>query len=213
MAMPEAKIIAVGDIHGCLVKLEVLLSRLPIDWTRDRLVFLGDYIDRGPDSSRVIDLVLELKKNYGERVVCLKGNHEDMFLRYLHGEPDSIWLAVGGNATLKSYPEKDGMPIVPDEHMEFLSGLRLYLETPKYIFVHAGLRPGIPLEEQNEADLLSIRYTFIQSSYDWGKRIIFGHTPFPVPLVEKNKIGIDTGAVYGGRLTALVLPDVEFIFA
>ncbi len=194
-------------------KIEALLRRLPVDWSSDTVVFLGDYVDRGPDSRKVIDLMLELYKAHPKRLVFLRGNHEEMFLQYLAGEISPIYLlALGGKQTLNSYPSEDGRPLVPDSHRLFLERLRLYYEIDDYIFVHAGLRPGMPLEEQQPSDLLWIRSEFIRSDYDWGKRVVFGHTPFSVPLVEKNKIGIDTGAVYGGRLTALVLPELEFVF-
>ncbi len=106
---------------------------------------------------------------------------------------------------------EEGFFFVPPEYPSFLKSLPYYWETEAYIFVHAGLRPKKPLDKQDLHDLLFIRSDFIHSKYDWGKRIIFGHTPFSEPLVEPNKIGIDTGCVYGGELTALILPDMEFI--
>ncbi len=208
-----ARTYAIGDIHGCFSRVEALLNRLPVDWATDTVVFLGDYVDRGPESSKVLELMLELQGAYPGHVVCLRGNHEELFQQYLDGKGSPIYLAaLGGRATLESYPRRDGVPRVPASHRRFLEGLRLYHETDHWIFVHAGLRPGRPLEEQDPSDMLWIRSEFIGSDYDWGKRVIFGHTPFAVPLVEENKIGIDTGAVYGGRLTALVLPELDFVF-
>ena len=205
-----SKIIVVGDIHGCLRPFERLLEKLPLNWKTDTLVLLGDYIDRGPDSRGVLDLVMELKRKHGSRVIPLLGNHEWMFLRYLSGKDEHFFLANGGDSTLSQFME-EGFFYVPTEYIRFMSGLPHYWETEHYIFVHAGLRPKKPLEKQDLRDLLFIRNDFIKSKYNWGKRVIFGHTPFSEPLIEPNKIGIDTGCVYGGKLTALVLPDLEFI--
>jgi len=206
-------IFAVGDIHGCAGRLTALLHRMPVNWERDRLVFLGDYVDRGPDSRRVIEILLDLRRRHGDRTVFLQGNHELMFLNHLRGENDFGFLSNGGKETLESYARDGGDPVVPEDHRDFLANLFLYHETEKYIFVHAGLRPGVALGEQTPEDMLWIRSPFLRSAYDWGKRVVFGHTPFGIPLIEPNKIGIDTGAVYGGRLTALMLPGLEFIFA
>ncbi len=207
------RIFAIGDIHGCFDKIHALLARLPADHTRDKIVFLGDYVDRGPDSKKVLDLVIGLHKEYPSSFVFLKGNHEAMFLDYLENGPlKQSFLEFGGTKTLESYGGNDFDANIPKDHLEFLKGLETIYVTERFCFVHAGLRPGIPIEEQREDDLLWIRFKFIKSNYDWGKRVIFGHTPFDTPLIEANKIGIDTGAVYGGRLTCLVLPEIEFIF-
>lgn len=205
-------IFAVGDIHGCLRPLEDLLDKLPIDWEEDYLVFLGDYIDRGPDSRLVLETIMALKEAHPERVICLLGNHEWMLLRYLRGYDQELYLLNGGDVTLAQFL-RDGIVEVPPKHISFLRSLLPYWETERYIFVHAGLRPGIPLTKQRLEDLLFIRGEFIHSDYDWGKMVIFAHTPFSRPLVAPNKIGIDTGCVYGGELTALVLPEVDFYFS
>lgn len=205
------KIFAVGDIHGCLTSLEKLLDQIPINWGKDYLIFLGDYIDRGPDSRAVIDLLIELKKEYPERIITLKGNHEWMLERFLKGIDMEIYLYNGGEATLRNYFNyKTGKLEIPSEHLEFLKNLKLYFEWSNYIFVHAGLRPGIPLEFQTEEDLLWIRNSFYFSEESFPKVIVFGHTPFAVPLVLKDRIGIDTGCVYGGYLTAVELPELKF---
>lgn len=206
------KIFAVGDIHGCFDKLQALMGLIDIDAARDTLVFVGDYIDRGPRSKEVVDYVMGLGKTM-QQVVFLKGNHEFMLQRYLDGEAMDMFLANGGDATLGSYMRAggdwDGHPIPPD-HLAFFSGLGLYHETEDFIFVHGGLKPGVPIEKQREWDMLWIRDEFIYSDFDFGKRIIFGHTPFRKPLVLDNKIGIDTGAVYGNQLTCVELPAVRF---
>ncbi len=206
------KIFAIGDIHGCYDKLKTLMELLPIDFTRDTLVFIGDYIDRGPHSVEVVDYLIQLKSRVPE-VIFLKGNHEDMLAKFINGADRFTYLLNGGQRTLDSYLTKsvqsEFFPI-PNDHMEFFKSLRLFYETEEFIFVHAGLRPGVPLESQSTDDLLWIRDKFVATKYDFGKRVIFGHTPLKQPLVEPNKIGIDTGAVYGNTLTCVQLPDLVF---
>lgn len=196
-------IYVIGDIHGCLEPLMKLMDQVKLT-QEDRLIFIGDYIDRGPDPKGVIDYLLTLKGN----MTFLKGNHEQMFLDYLDGKDKLLFLMNGGNATLRSY---GGPSNVPEAHLKFLKGLRLYEETDEYLFVHAGLRPGIPLEQQNPEDLLWIRGEFIYSPKRYPKTIVFGHTPMEEVLMLPDRIGIDTGCVYGGKLTCLVLPSRELI--
>ncbi len=207
------RVFAVGDIHGCYDALCRLLERIPIAWGRDRLVFLGDYIDRGPDSFEVVEHLIELGRRHPE-VVFLKGNHEAMLLEYLDGRDRLTYLYNGGRQTLESYlrraPAAAGSPI-PDEHRRFFEALRLFYETEDYVFVHAGMRHGAPPERQKSEDLLWIREDFLAERRSFGKRVVFGHTPFEEPLIEENKIGIDTGAVYGNKLTCLQLPEERFI--
>ncbi|MFP4030539.1 MAG: metallophosphoesterase family protein [Desulfococcaceae bacterium] len=206
-------IYAVGDVHGCHEKMVNLIDRLEIDFRRDQLIFLGDYIDRGDSAFDVVDYLLELKARHPE-IIFLRGNHEAMFDGFLSGKDRYAYLVNGGQQTLESYLKqgpgaKD--PPIPPRHRRFFEGLSLYYETDEFIFVHAGLRPGVPLEKQKPEDMLWIREKFIRSNYDFGKRVVFGHTPFTEPLVQKNKIGIDTGAVYGNKLTCVRLPALEFI--
>ena len=201
------KIFAIGDIHGCLWSLEKLLNILPVNWGKDLVIFLGDYIDRGPDPRGVIEKILELKEFYKDKIITLKGNHEWMFERFLKGIDIDVFLYNGGGMTLKSYYNKEGYLEIPEEHLKFLRELKLYYETEDYIFVHAGLRPGKELKEQSEEDLLWIRESFYFSEYKFSKTIVFGHTPFPAPLILDDRIGIDTGCVYGGALTAIELPE------
>lgn len=208
-------IFAIGDIHGCLAKLRALIGKIPIDFTRDTLLFIGDYIDRGPHSVEVVDYLINFKKRH-PGVIFLKGNHEDMLEKYLNGTDRFTYLLNGGQRTLDSYlnqsTKSDAFPI-PAHHKDFYRSLKLYYETDKYIFVHAGMRPKVQLEFQENEDLLWIRDKFIYTKYNFGKRVIFGHTPLSKPLVESNKIGIDTGAVYGNVLTCVRLPDLEFFSA
>ena len=209
------KIFAIGDIHGCLYKLEHLIQDIKADPAKDTLVFIGDYIDRSGGGKDVVDFVLSLKKTY-QKVICLCGNHESMLLHFLEGVDEDAYLANGGQMTIKAYgiSRLDGPRTrkakIPGNHLRFFESLLPYYETDQYIFVQAGLIPGVPLFEQDIYDLHWVRHEFIDSDYDFGKRVIFGHTHFYEPLVTANKIGIDTGAVYGGRLTCVELPAVKF---
>jgi serine/threonine protein phosphatase 1 len=207
-------IYAIGDIHGCLSHLENLFDLINPDLDRHQLVFMGDYIDRGPNSAGVVDFIINLKKKYNpENIICLMGNHERMFLDYLEGKDEMLFLMNGGVTTTASYWGEYGDRLnrrLPPDHWQFYDTLRLFYEIDDYIFVHAGLKPGVALYEQQEEDLLWIRKEFISSDYNFGKRVIFGHTPMRAPYVQKNKIGIDTGAVYGNKLTCVVLPEEKF---
>ncbi|MBW2141308.1 MAG: metallophosphoesterase [Deltaproteobacteria bacterium] len=190
------RLLAIGDIHGCFDKFKKLMDAINWKPAEDTLVFMGDYVDRGPDSAGVIEYIIELKRQSGN-LICLMGNHEQLFLEYLGGQANQIFFLNGGLDTLASY---GGDRHIPDSHIEFLNSLLPYYETDEYIFAHAGLRE----------DLLWIREEFILSDYDHGKRIIFGHTPVAKPLIQENKIGIDTGAVYGGMLSCVDLPGLVF---
>ncbi len=210
--MPTTCII--GDIHGCATSLSNLLEK--IGQQIDTFVFLGDYIDRGPSSKEVIELILDLKKQH-PRVIHLLGNHEFMLINYLSGLDDNLFLRFGGKQTLASYglhPEMSMTEIktgFPKEHLAFFHNLPLLWENEHGIYVHAGLRPGLHLSRQTSDWCVWVRDEFIRSSHDFGKPVVFGHTVFTKPLIHKNKIGIDTGAVYGQSLTALILPDKKFI--
>jgi len=208
------KIFAIGDIHGCLEKLQALIRSIGADPRNDTLIFIGDYIDRGNSSSEVVDHIIRWKREY-KKVVCLLGNHEYMLIRYLEGLDEDVYLENGGIATLDSYgisiSDKPGKrkAKISLEHRQFFEALLPYYETEDYIFVHAGLKPGLPLHEQTKHELLWARHEFIDAEDDFGKMVIFGHTPLTYPLIMSNKIGIDTGAVYGGKLTCVELPEVK----
>lgn len=213
------KIYAIGDIHGQLHKLKGLIEKLPIDDTC-QLVFVGDYIDRGEYSFEVIEYLINLCKRYN--CVFLKGNHEDMFMNFMYGVDENFFVNNGGDSTIQSY-KNNGYDIsqfveyqrrnLPITHVNFYQSLKNYYETEDYIFVHAGLLPkNIPLNEQPIDILLWERYDFINSDFDWGKKVIFGHTPNKEILNMHNKICIDTGAYYeDGKLTCVVLPEENFI--
>jgi serine/threonine protein phosphatase 1 len=208
------RIFAIGDIHGCFEKLKRLIEKIDIDWDKDKLIFLGDYIDRGPDSFKVVEFLISLRKRH-RNIILLKGNHEEMLENFLSGNNRVGYLMDGGQQTIDSYLKHNransGFPM-PEEHLDFFRSLDLFHQTDGYIFVHAGLKKGIPLEQQNPREILWIREPFVHSKADFGKRVVFGHTPFDAPLLEANKIGIDTGAVYGNKLSCIRLPD-EMIFS
>lgn len=193
------RLLAVGDIHGCNRTLRRLLG-VVAPGRGDRIVFLGDYIDRGPDPRGVVDTLLGLRRRV-PRCIFLMGNHERMLLDVLAGRNLPLYLANGGGVTLRAYMT-DGHLHLPATHLRFFTHLRLYYETRRHIFVHAGLRPGRPLRRQTEEDLLWIRQEFLEAPADWRKTVVFGHTPMREPFFGTRRIGLDTGAVGGGALTA-----------
>ena len=195
----------VGDIHGCLGSLKQLLRKVE-PRREDEVVFIGDYIDRGPHSREVVDTLLALPY----RCVFLMGNHERMLLDYLDGkDEDGLHMLNGGEATLESYG--GDFANIPPAHLTFFRSLRMYYETPDYVFVHAGVRPNVPLGAQNPEDLVWIRQEFFRFIGQYPKPVIFGHTPLRRVMNQPDRIGIDTGCVYGGKLTCLKLPDLEII--
>jgi serine/threonine protein phosphatase 1 len=191
----------VGDIHGCLGPLNQLLRKVN-PRREDEVVFIGDYIDRGPHSREVVDALLALPY----RSVFLMGNHERMLLDYLDGtDQDGLFLLNGGEATLKSYG--GDFANMPPSHLRFFRSLRMYYETPDYVFVHAGVRPNVALGAQKPDDLVWIRQEFYLFIGQYPKPVIFGHTPLRTVLNQPDRIGIDTGCVYGGKLTCVKLPE------
>ncbi len=217
---------AIGDIHGCAGLLDELLGLIvydagTIEATRQILVFLGDYVDRGPDSAGVIErLVSGLPEGF--RSVFLKGNHEAIMLDFLH-RPDRLdrWLLNGAEATLASYGldvggfdwhwgdeagcRDDLVAAMPETHLAFLNGLGLCETVGDYFFVHAGVRPGLALDRQRPDDLVWIRDDFLGSTANFGKIVVHGHTPVDKPEIRPNRIDIDTKAWLSGKLTALRL--------
>ena len=207
---------AFGDIHGEFFKLAFLLNKLKIE-DDDVLVFLGDYIDRGKMSYEVIELLIEISETYN--CIFIKGNHEDMFLNYLNGvDQNGVFIYNGGMMTLQSYnkhgynlyPGSDN-PVMPFKHVQFFRNLKRYYETEEFIFVHAGIHPGTPLENMPD-DILFWERSFHYMTYD-GKTVVFGHTPNQKVLNEKSKICVDTGACFDsmGDLTCVKLPERTFI--
>ena len=196
-------IYAIGDIHGCLDPLRRLMDEIRLS-KGDEVVFMGDYVDRGPDSKGVIDYLLTLRGRY----TFLMGNHERMLLEFLQGRDRLLFFYNGGKATVDSY---GGLSEIPAAHLDFLNRLRLYYETDDYLFVHGGIRPGVPLQEQDPKDLLWIREEFYGYPGRYIKTVIFGHTPMREVLMEEDRIGIDTACVYGNKLTCLILPSRQVI--
>ena len=221
------RIYAIGDIHGRADLLNEIRAQILEDYaaTGDGLaatvVYLGDYIDRGTESREVVELLLS-QPLAGLTSVFLKGNHEEALLRFL--EQPAIgpqWFGFGGEATVMSYGvaaarnqnnetrfadiSAELRERLPSAHKAFLEALTLQFRAGDYLFVHAGIRPGCPLEDQDSDDLLWIRGEFLNSSEDHGVMVVHGHTPTARPDVRRNRIGIDTGAFASGTLTCLVL--------
>lgn len=228
---PEGSLIyAVGDIHGRLDLLARMHALIEADAASCRagrkvVVYLGDYVDRGPDSRGVVEYLLQQPLAEMDSVYLI-GNHEAFLLTFLD-DPSTIntWFMNGGDATLRSYgvdpwevSHSENFPNqlrqsllerLPESHRTFYRTLALAHEEGDYLFVHAGVRPGVPLKEQNPQDLIWIREDFLSSDEDHGKVVVHGHTPMRAPQSHHNRIGIDTGAVYGGKLTTVALQGTE----
>lgn len=230
--IPEnIRIYAVGDIHGRADLLQQLFARIDANERRHPLkkkieVFLGDYIDRGPDARKVLEKLTERARVHD--LVGLKGNHETLMLRFLE-DPTvlRVWRHFGGLETLLSYgivPNLANDPAsevrlaselkrrLDPSHENFLRNLRLSYSFGDFFFAHAGVRPAVPLDQQSEEDLLWIREEFLFCDASFGKIIIHGHSPVIEPDVRLNRINIDTGAYATGRLTCLVLEDARRVF-
>ena len=203
---------AVGDIHGCFDKLTELLDqcRRFAKGRPSTFIFLGDYIDRGPDSRRVVQTIMDMTVADPERVIALAGNHEDLLRQTDTSAGMGRWLANGGGATLRSYGVTSPRDL-PPAHLAFLRNLPTSYDDGQRLFVHAGIRPGIPLDQQTRDDLLWIREPFLSSDADHGLLIVHGHTPLKSgkPDIRQNRINLDTGAVFGRALTAAVFSDSE----
>lgn len=223
---PGRRVYAIGDIHGCLDKLVTLhamiaqdLAARPVE--KPLLLHIGDYVDKGPDSAGVLDrLTAATPPVPGLAMVNLMGNHERTMLDALAGERASItdWLHTGGREALASWGADPDDPAgwaarIPARHQEFVRGLKRTHRLGGYLFVHAGIRPGVPLERQTEDDLLRIRGDFLSSERDHGFVVVHGHTPVRHGAeVYGNRINIDTGAVFGRPLTCLVLEERRLAF-
>lgn len=215
---PGRRVYAVGDIHGCSAKLEVLheliaddLARRPI--AAPVLVHIGDYVDRGPESAKIVGRLLQGPPLPGVQVMNLLGNHEHTMRAALAGDraAGTDWLYQGGRETLESYGMDPEAPReawgggVPRDHLDWLEGLTPWHKDGGYLFVHAGIRPGVPLEAQLIDDLLRIRQPFLYTEQEFGVVVVHGHTPVREVTVRRNRIAIDTGAVFGGKLSCVVL--------
>jgi len=222
MSDGRARYFAFGDLHGHHRELMALYHRLlasGMDPDRDTLVFLGDHVDSGPDSRRVVSQLMAWQIAH-PHWIFLMGNHEELLLNareaWASGDRASFarWWTQGGEATWRSYllPGQPDPPVeespfatIDAQHVAWLEQLPRIHVTPSYVFVHAGVRPGIPLADNDPDDLIWIRDEFIQSDWDWGKRVIYGHTPVTEPLIMRNKIGLNTLPRNVGKLTVVEL--------
>lgn len=229
---PGRRIYAIGDIHGRLDLLDDLLERIDED-DRQRgaadtaLIFLGDLIDRGPSSSGVIDRLISLRETPQE-IRFLMGNHEEVFLLASQGDVKAmrLFVRIGGMETILSYgiTEEEYRATdfetltelfarrVPVEHVSFVSSFEDYVEVGDYLFVHAGIRPGIPIEAQTPSDLRWIRDEFLRHGGDHGRRVVHGHSVRVDVEPKSNRIGIDTGAYASNRLSAVGLEGDQHWF-
>jgi serine/threonine protein phosphatase 1 len=218
---PDKRVYAIGDVHGCLDRLAALHERIAEDLVtrpveHSVLVHLGDYVDRGLDSAQVVDWLSGGAPVPVEQTVNLMGNHEDMMLQALFGtdkEATGIWLANGGADSLLSWeisrkiPPAEWTRLIPVEHQTFLHDLEISFRCGGYLFVHAGIRPLVPLDKQDKQDMLWIREPFLSWKHSHEAVVVHGHTPRHDPEIRFNRIGIDTGAVMGGALTCAVLEE------
>ncbi len=205
---------AIGDVHGCFQKLVRLLNlcREHCGARPMRLVFIGDYIDRGSDSREVVDLLIEMQRRMPENVICLRGNHEAMALMAAEegGNTEDWWLANGGLTTLASYRVAEAAEL-PSPHLQWFRALALCHDDGRRYFVHAGVKPGVPLGEQSEHDRVWIREPFLSCGDPYDRFIVHGHTPLVTasPDLRHNRVNLDTGAVFGGPLTAAAFDDAR----
>lgn len=215
--MSNQKFVAIGDIHGCNQSMDALLNKLK-EYKDRQFVFVGDYIDRGPDSKAVVDSLLQFRQEYN--CVFLRGNHEQMMLDAYKENDASLWMMNGGRVTLDSYDTVFQDFDIPEDHLEFYRNTEMYYDTADYFFVHAGLSPARTIadsvnDESAVKDFLWERSHLNAFETPWEKTVVFGHTPRPHPIRKENMIGIDTGCVYDkmgyGKLTAVLLPETEFI--
>lgn len=208
--LSNKRLIAIGDIHGEITKLNNLIEKLTLQ-NNDKLIFLGDYIDRGQGSKQVVDKLIELSKSY--ECEFLMGNHEFALLEMFKGSSyfKNFFFDNGGTVTTDSYggSYRNIMKI----HGKFYKNLKMYYKTDKYLFVHAGIRPDKALERQEKEDFLWIRDNFIYKKHQLKQKVIFGHTAFEKPFIENDRIGIDTGCGKYDycKLTAFICDEEKFI--
>ncbi len=222
---PGRRVYAIGDIHGCAAQLTNLHAKIQDDLARRPiasalLLHVGDYVDRGVDTRGVIARLVDGSPIPGTEMVNLMGNHENTMIEALNGERAAAtdWLFTGGRPSLQSYgvdpdqPRETWREHVPDSHLRFLRELTLMHHEGEYVFVHAGVRPGVPLAEQARDDLLRMRQPFLYSEMNFGAVVVHGHSPVKAPVIRHNRIAIDTGAVFGGEMTCLVLENDQLGF-
>lgn len=223
---PGLRVYAIGDIHGRADLLDQLHDLIEADLStapeKTVIVYLGDYVDRGADSYGVIERLCRPRFS-GVETVTLLGNHEDMLLQFLDAPYGaSLWLTNGGDATLRSYKvripasfdellmtQRALLGAMPRHHKQFLMALPEQAQFGDYLFVHAGIKPGLPLDRQSREHMIWIRDLFLDSEIDHGMMVVHGHTIVHEVEWRPNRIGVDTGAYTTGRLTALVLEGAE----
>ncbi len=219
------RVYAIGDIHGCADRLWALHAAIADDLAarpilHPLLVHVGDYVDRGPDSAAVVQRLAAGDPLPGLPTVNLMGNHERTMIDALDGAGASAtdWMISGGREALASWggdpdaPRSTWRAHLPETDMAFLRNLALRHQVGGYLFVHAGIRPGVALAAQADQDLLTIRNSFLYSEQDFGIVVVHGHTPRIAPEIRFNRIGIDTGAVFNGKLTCAVLESSQIGF-
>jgi serine/threonine protein phosphatase 1 len=220
------RVYAIGDVHGCIDRLAALHEQIADDLAarpvaHATLLHLGDYVDRGADSAQVIDWLINGPPVPAQAFVNLMGNHEQMMLAAVSGadkEAAAHWLSNGGADSLLSWgisravPPADWALRIPVQHLLFLRDLPVSHRIGPYLFVHAGVQPGVAIDQQSRHDMLWIREPFLSSQADHGAVVVHGHTPRKEPAVMRNRIAIDTGAVLGGSLTAVMLEADRLAF-
>ncbi|MGI9350309.1 MAG: metallophosphoesterase family protein [Rhizobiaceae bacterium] len=217
------RIYAIGDVHGCVKQLRQLMKLIEKDLAvspveKHKIIFLGDYVDRGPQNRQVIDVLIGLKKS-SHKCIFLRGNHDDRFAGFmkLPEQAATGFLRWGGIATLRDYGivQKPGESVerlsvrlseaIPKLHLRFFEKLKYFHQDGDYFFCHAGVRPGVSLAKQQAQDLMWIRTDFLAHKKPFEKVIVHGHTPVGVPEIEQNRINVDTRCYDSGVLTAVVL--------
>ena len=230
----DTRIYAIGDIHGCIAEFDRLLEIIHSDLTsapiaNHLIISLGDYVDRGPDSAGCVEKLIRLQES-SDNVVCLKGNHEDKFLKFLNdplgvagsffgyggielSQSYGVNIAAIGDPLMNAETVRDELiRLAPQEHLTWLEALSTSFGSGDYFFAHAGVDPGVPLNSQNPHDLMWIREPFLSHDMPLEKVIVHGHTPQSTPEVKVNRINVDTWAFATGVLTCVVLEGTEYRF-
>ena len=209
--------IAIGDIHGCLKSIEQLWKKISV-YRDAKFIFVGDYIDRGPNSRGVIDFLIKIQSE--RDCIFLRGNHEQMLLDAYDHQSMDHWIRNGGDTTLSSYGSVMNINNIPEDHLSFIRNTDLYFDTKDYFFSHAGAPPNMTIENSKKSSQMQDYFLWGREHLNvletsWEKTVVFGHTPRAFPIRRPGMLGIDTGCVYNeigfGKLTAVILPNEKFI--